>query len=147
MPGLSFLLLSLPFSGVGFQIGGVFFSSCFFGYSLFLLRSLSYFSLKSITRAGVMLLLFLFACVFSNLFKNSISSFLGSFVVLCLVTSPFIVGAHRRFCLRSFYKTLKISYHVLIATLFLEIVFYLVFGLNPMKVFMSQALGQLNFRL
>ena len=131
MPGLSFLLLSLPFSGVGFSVGGVFLSSCFVGYFLFLFRSLNHISLKNITRAGLMLLLFLLACLFSNLFKNPISSFLGSFVILCLVTSPFFVGVHRKLCSRSFFEILKISYYLLIATILLEIVFYLFFGLNP----------------
>lgn len=131
MPTFSVLLLSLPFSGVGIEMGGVFFSSGFIAYLLFISMSLKHLSLTRMSPAGLGLILFLFACVLSNVFKNSIGSFIGPFLVLCYLTSIFFVGVHRKISPQQLYRSLKISYQVLIVTIFLEVIFYFVYGLNP----------------
>lgn len=131
MAPFRFLLLSLPFSGVGVELGGTFFSSGFIGYALFLLASLKWFSLPYLPKVSLTLLVFLSACLISNIFKNPLASFVGPFLVLSFFAFPFFLRVNCKLKVISLLPSLKLSFILLNLTLVAEVILYMAYGLNP----------------
>jgi hypothetical protein len=131
MHSLSILLISLPFSGVGLYYDDIFFSISIVFYIIFMLFSFKYINLNKVHPVSLSLIIFVLLCFFSNIFKNSLSSFILPLLMLIFLISPFFFGIHRQTCSEKFYKTLKLSYHLLIGTILFEVLLYLIYGLNP----------------
>ena len=128
---LSLFLLSISISAIGIELAGIFFSVSIFSYLIFVLFSLKTVSIKSIPLPGLFLLIFMFFCVVSNLFKQPLSSYIQPLCMLFFFSSLFLSNIYKRVDTASLGAALRYSYCAVVITVLLEVLFYLVYGLNP----------------
>ena len=128
---LNMFLISLPFSGVGVTWSDVFISFSIIPYLIFCLYSVRSTSLRSIPVLGILSAFFLFFCVFSNLFKNPISTYIFPLLLILVFCSVLFSKVYNRIDMSDLASALIISYLTLCITILIEISFYLIYGLNP----------------